>query len=249
MDFLWMFLGGILAAPAHAETYPVAEVQMPSANPSLSDPLFANDAGFVFKNALQPDAGVLNIGTVLQHKVVAETIVRENGTEYVDDCGKGKQAKGHPHTTDYGSTTEPPRSVEPYLTGLAETRGWFISRKTPPSPGLRVIVRNASIASIIEQMPYTDREYDKGSRSERFNAALGEGHESKYLALKSGENRLLYQIKRGDQVLESGEFAANIAVQLEEISKTTTISRPRVSLRCEREDERHDGKDRHRKER
>jgi hypothetical protein len=242
MDFLWTVLGEVLTSPVPREmpTVVAEEIRVLPANPGLADPLFVSPAGLVFKNALQPDAGALNTGTIVQQQVTSETIQRENGTEYVDNCRKGQTAIGTPRTTGTGTSVEY-NPVSPYLSGLAEARSWFISRQTPPTPGLRVIVRNASLAQSMEQMPYTDREYSNGSRSEKFVVAIGDQHESKFFAVKSGTNHLIYQIKRDNQVIESGEFNVNIDVQVQNTSKTTRISRPKENLRCvgKEKDEKH----------
>jgi hypothetical protein len=203
--------------------------------------------GLIFKNTYQAQVGALNVGTLLQERVTYRTEMRERGIEYVDHCGKGERAIGHPHTTyggGYGLETVFSGPVTPHLVGRPETSGWFISKKTLPGPGLRVIVRNISTPSLTTAlMPYTDREYDKGGRSEGFIASLQTDHSSRFLGLQSGMNQFAYEIKRGDQVVESGKFTANIAEEVRDITETKTHSRQTENLRCEdiREDRDKDG--------
>ncbi len=211
-----------------------------------SEPTPLSETGVVFKNIFQPEAGALNTGAVVQQRITSETTVRENGVEYVNGCRNDQRAEGYAHVSGSGTTVESSRSVTPYVTGRAEARSWFTSAKTPPAPGLRVIVRNASATQSIDPMPYTNREYDQGRRSESFVVSLGEAHNSKFLAVKLGENQLTYQIKRGDQIVESGEFVANIGIEFQNMAQTTTIPRRKEHLRCKPKDDHHQHKrDRH----
>jgi hypothetical protein len=240
-----------LVAPPTPLATPTAPTDAPAASPTppallASEPLPASPAGLVFKNVFQPEAGALNAGSVMQQRITLEQTVRENGVEYVDSCPSGERAEGYAHVSDFGTTLESSRSVTPYMTGRAEARSWFISSKTPPAEGLRVVVRNAATTQSIAQMPYTDREYDKGLRSESFIVGLADGHSSKFLAVKSGENQFVYQIKRGDQIVESGEFTANIGIDFQDVAKTTIIPRPKERLHCKRKDQDgHHGHDKH----
>jgi hypothetical protein len=86
----------------------------------------------------------------------------------------------------------------------------FISSKTQPAPGLRVVIRNSG--DLIEgQAPFTDRKYDQGKFSERLVMGLDDRHRQSFLAMQSGTNRLRYEIKRGDAIVESGNFEVMIS--------------------------------------
>jgi hypothetical protein len=98
---------------------------------------------------------------------------------------------------------------------------------------LRVVVRNMSLKETSEPIPYTDREYDKGSRSEGFVAGLETEHQSRFFALQPGVNQFAYEIKRGDQVIETGQFTADITHQVKDISITKTHGPRQESLPCE----------------
>jgi hypothetical protein len=94
----------------------------------------------------------------------------------------------------------------------------FISSKTQPAPGLRVIIRNSG--DLIEgQAPFTDRRYDQGKFSERLVTGLDDRHRQSFLAMQSGTNRLSYEIKRGDAIVESGNFEVMIS------NETALVSR------------------------
>jgi hypothetical protein len=189
-------------------------------------------AGLVFRTSTPGQLGSLNVGAVVQERVTRETQIQEQGAEYVDNCSADEKAVGHPHQTSYAPDVVSSRDVTPYESGQAQVRGSFVSTTTPPAPGLRVVVRNATFTQAIEQMPYTDREYDTGVRSEAFVGALGTAHRSKFLALQLGPNQFVYDIKRGNQVIESGRFTTTITQDFRDITQTTTVARPKYDLEC-----------------
>jgi hypothetical protein len=230
MEFLLTLIVETLKLPSQVAVIPAVMAQNTTPAPLIAT---ANGAGLVFKNVFEAEAGNLNAGTVIQRRITSESLYRENGIEYVDNCGKDKRAIGRAHITDNTTTYVSSKAVGPYLTGRVEVRAWFVSAQTPPAPGLRVVLRNASISEIVATMPYTDREYDQGNRSESFIAALGDQHKSRFLALRTGGNRLIYEIKREHKVIESGEFVANIDMDFQDVSRSQTISRPKESLHCE----------------
>lgn len=121
-------------------------------------------------------------------------------------------------------------------TGRAE----FMSSTILPDLGLRVVIRN--ITSGIDQnpSPYTDREYDKAPSSEGFKVSFGISHNGRYLVVQPGKNDFSYEIKRGNAVLESGAFTANIDHQTKSIERDNTshsfdISKDGKDWKCERE--------------
>jgi hypothetical protein len=217
----------------------VPAAQMPPGNQPESS------AGLVFKISSPSQMSGLNVGAVVQEQVTRETQIQEQGAEYVDNCSSNEKAVGHPHQTSYRSDIVSSRDVTPYNSGPAQLRGSFVSPTTPPAPGLRVVVRNASFGSALEQMPYTDREYNAGVRSEGFVGRLGTAHSSKFLALQLGANPFIYEIKRGSQVIESGQFTSTITQDFKSITSVTRIARPKYDLEC-RPKHRERGRDRDR---
>jgi hypothetical protein len=94
----------------------------------------------------------------------------------------------------------------------------FISSKTPPAPGLRVVIRNNS--DLVEgRAPFSDRGYDQGKFSERIVLGLDNQHRQSFLAMQSGVNRMSYEIKRGEAIVESGAFDVTIS------NETTLVRR------------------------
>jgi hypothetical protein len=106
-------------------------------------------------------------------------------------------------------------------------RARFFSTTTRPAPDLRAIVRNVTFGFSGETQPFTDREYHSGDVSEGFNIQFGEQHSGRFLAVQPGENQFEYQIKRGQQIIENGEFTTSFD------QKTVRRSRNTVSVRRE----------------
>jgi hypothetical protein len=225
--------------------------ESPVPSPAVIEQPVESTTGLVFETTTQKELGKLNIGTLIQPQVTYVTEVQQTGVRYVDRCAQGQKAIGWPHTSwDYGGTAILSAGpVQPYYEKQAKIKGWFVSEKTPPSPGLRVVVRNMSLKATSEPIPYSDREYDKGSRSEGFVAGLETEHQSRFFALQPGVNHFTYEIKRGEQVIESGQFSANITHQVRDISITKTYGARQESLPCEhkREDKHKDGEKKHRR--
>lgn len=102
---------------------------------------------------------------------------------------------------------------------IGRVNGRFVSSQTPPAAGLRVVIRNVTRGMGGDIEPYTDREYDKGRRSEGFFIQPATRHNSKYLAVLAGTNDFEYQIKRGSTVVESGSFAVEVDQQTRTIER------------------------------
>ena len=199
--------------------------------PAITDSQLSDSkVGLVFKSGLDASPGALNIGRVVQQQFVLEDIWRERGVEYVNNCPQGKKAVASPRITEYGSDVSQ-REIPPENVGQSEVRAWFISQTTTPASGLRVVVRNLSQAGSGE-IPYTNREYNQVPRSEDFIAALGNRHNSKFLSLNLGLNELSYDIKRGEQSVESGKFTVKITESTMPATRIVTIHRPKYELDC-----------------
>jgi hypothetical protein len=171
--------------------------------------------------------------TWVNHKITYQ----ETGVEYKrKSCPKSRDDD---HDADrygipasvYGPTVlQSSVDVTPYRQGRPKVTAYFISSKTPPAPGLRVMIQNQTVGS--ETLPYTDREYEQGSRSQAFTVSPGDAHKSKYLALLAGDNRMTYQIKRGDRVIDSGEFMVKLDVTDRDTTVTKTLSRQVIEIPC-----------------
>ncbi|WNZ46190.1 hypothetical protein Q2T42_00215 [Leptolyngbya boryana CZ1] len=92
---------------------------------------------------------------------------------------------------------------------VASARSRFYSKTTRPAPELRAVIRNVTFGFPGETKPFTDREYFNGDVSEDFDIRFGDEHKGRFLAVRPGENQFEYEIKRGNQVLESGGFTAS----------------------------------------
>src|SRR6476661_214187 len=89
----------------------------------------------------------------------------------------------------------------------------FVSRKTPPGPNRRVMIKNVTDGMETNPYPYTDRSYDKGEFSEDFAFKLCNSNKTRTFSVLEGENKFLYEIKENDQVIEQGALTAEVSIQ------------------------------------
>ncbi|MBD2080660.1 hypothetical protein [Leptolyngbya sp. FACHB-17] len=115
----------------------------------------------------------------------------------------------------------------------AATRARFFSKSTRPAPELRALVKNVTFGFAGEQKPFTDREYFSGDVSEGFEMRFGDRHEGKFLAVQPGENQFEYEIRRGQQSIETGKFSATFEEQTLEQARESKLVQ-RESKRCRR---------------
>lgn len=92
-------------------------------------------------------------------------------------------------------------------------KAYFISSSTLPAPGRRVVIRNVSPGMDNDPYPYTDRGYDKGQYSQGFDVSLDSNHQTRNFSVKEGVNQFNYEIKEQKNVIESGSFTVEVAVQ------------------------------------
>jgi hypothetical protein len=111
-------------------------------------------------------------------------------------------------------------------TEQASAHATFISSKTLPAPGLRVVIINLTPGIDQNPSPYTDREYDKVPASEGFRVNMGTNHSGRYLAAQEGKNNFSYEIKRNNTVIESGAFTATIFSETRSINRNAPSSSP-----------------------
>ncbi len=196
-------------------------------------------AGISF--AASPD---LNQLTLSERWVTHETIYQETGVTYhAAYCPDRKHHHHRTPTSVVGPTVlVSSGAVTPYSQGIAKVKAFFVSNRTLPGPGLRVVIRNQTIGG--NTAPYTDREYDEHRLSEKFFVRPGSAHRPKYLAIAKGENRFAYQIRRGEQVVEAGEFVVNVAINEQNISVTKTLPREVITIPCPEKEHKYDKPDR-----
>jgi hypothetical protein len=187
------------------------------------------------------ESSLLNSTTLVQPWVNHETVYQETGVTYERASCSGHRAHyGTPSSVIGPTVLVSSGNVTPYPQNMERLKARFVSNKTLPAPGLRVVVRNLSIGG--NTIPYTDREYTDNRFSEKFYIFPYNEHRMKYLAVTKGDNRMSYEIKRGNQVLESGEFIVKIAVDDRYSSVTKTIPREVVHIPCPQDydDKHHD---------
>ncbi|MBW4695622.1 MAG: hypothetical protein KME27_28060 [Lyngbya sp. HA4199-MV5] len=110
------------------------------------------------------------------------------------------------------------------------TEAKFTSSKTPPAPGRRVTVRNVTRGLASDPYPYTDREYDKGRSSESTQMIFGTRHNGKHLIVLQGENSFEYDIRQGNQVIDSGTFTATINLNQDARERKAILSTNKVCM-------------------
>ena len=103
-----------------------------------------------------------------------------------------------------------------YLGQTTESeRLFFRSATLAPRSGLRVRIWNVSGVFAAGAVPYTDREYDKGVRTEGFDVRPGTGHEGRYFIVSTSQlnpvvNSFRYEILDSSAgataVVEQGQF-------------------------------------------
>lgn len=105
----------------------------------------------------------------------------------------------------------------------------FVSEKTPPAHGRRVIIRNITDGMDMYPYPYTDREYDQGSVSEATILEKGYTHRNRSLSVLKGKNIFEYKITEMGKVIDSGKFTFTLNIQNQDMNKN---SRPMDSYSC-----------------
>lgn len=119
----------------------------------------------------------------------------------------------------------------------ASVQARFFSKSARPAPELRAVIRNVTFGFAGEQKPFTDREYFGGDVSEGFKMQFGDQHDGKFLAVMPGENQFAYEINRGQQSIETGEFSATFEEGTLEQERKANLVR-REAKRCRRYKER-----------
>lgn len=165
-----------------------------------------------FRNILFPLAAVLSTfsASAFSDSLVRSGFVASNGTFPVEG------ALFSTYRVRYICSS----GMSGYSSPLTEsTRLYFRSFTVAPSPGTRVRIWNVSGEfSASPVIPYTDREYDNGLRSEGFDVLPGTGHENRYFIVAASEldntvNKFRFEVRKNDQILDSGEFTGTFRDQ------------------------------------
>lgn len=101
-------------------------------------------------------------------------------------------------------------------TEQSKVEAFFRTSDVEPAKGQKVIVQNTSLSREGERLPYTIRDYDRGSYADRAYLGLSDQHKSKFLAVREGENNFFYRVvDRDDQTISSGVFTATVGLTVE----------------------------------
>lgn len=96
-------------------------------------------------------------------------------------------------------------------------KGRFQSSTTSPNSNRRVIIKNVTSGMENNPYPYTDRNYESGDFSERFDFGLDSSHRNKFFSVLEGENKLKYAIQQKENekenILEEGELMVQVEIQ------------------------------------
>jgi hypothetical protein len=187
-----LFSSGAWAKPRPVFPLPTVDFLSEPASTALETALKVSPAGLQFE-----DSRELNQGKLMALTGTTTTpVLREAG-----------RCVGRLHIPPtYDTLTSP-------YTKTGSARARFLSKTVSPAPGLRVMIRNTTAGMDQRVSPYTDREYSQGDRSEGFTVKQDIAHDARYLAVMPGRNTFTYQIKRRDQVIESGSFTAMMVVE------------------------------------
>jgi hypothetical protein len=112
------------------------------------------------------------------------------------------------------------------------TDAWFRSETTATAPNLRVKVKNVTEGMNKDPYPFTDREYDKGNRSEHTVLKPSHRHRGSTFSVINGLNKFKYKIydtANDNAVVEKGEFEVNIFIDVLNVEKNMV---PEWEWRC-----------------
>lgn len=112
-------------------------------------------------------------------------------------------------------------------TATPVVEAWFTST-TPSADRRRAVIRNITTGMDPDDLPYTDREYEKGKLSESFNVEFGTEHSGRRFRVMAGENQFEYDIKERGDVIASGSFMANITNTVRSYNRDSTLQSQKV---------------------
>jgi hypothetical protein len=197
------------------------------------------------------DSPSANQVTLFQDWVNHEKVYDDTSVTYTSASCSAGEKEGHIPSDRHGPTVLiSSKDVTPYRSDQPRGKAFFRSTTMPPADGLRAVIRNTSITG--GKTPYSNREYDNGSQSEKFFVSPSTVHQSKYLAIQPGENRMTYEIRRGKTVVESGAFLINVTINDRYITRSTTRPATNITIPCIKDHNykkkhHHDKHDRHHK--
>jgi len=103
--------------------------------------------------------------------------------------------------------------------------GWFRHQKVPAKKGRRVRIINEKFRDITNRVPYTDRKYKTNNYSQIIGFDFGDTHRGSKFVLKSGVNKLNYQIYDGKygksnmKTIETGSFVVEVNPEVREYKR------------------------------
>jgi hypothetical protein len=96
-------------------------------------------------------------------------------------------------------------------TAITQPKATFVADHMPTAKKRRVRVENVTPG--LKTTPYTDREYKSNNRSESTTLDLDYGHTLRYFRIIPGENRFTYRITERKELLDAGEFTAQVNIK------------------------------------
>ena len=94
--------------------------------------------------------------------------------------------------------------------------GRFVHNEVPTKNKRRVRIVNETFADKLQEIPYTDRKYQKKESSSKIRFGFGNNHRGSKFVIQPGTNKLSYQIYNGKygksnmEVVKEGSFSVNI---------------------------------------
>ncbi|MCL1464642.1 hypothetical protein [Argonema galeatum] len=88
----------------------------------------------------------------------------------------------------------------------------FKSSSTTPAPGRKVKIMNVTEGMDDEPYPYTNRKYDKGKYSERFDMSIAKKHRTRSFSVIEGDNEFKYEVSENNAIIEQDSFTAKVVI-------------------------------------
>ncbi|WP_171976957.1 hypothetical protein [Brasilonema sennae] len=106
---------------------------------------------------------------------------------------------------------------------IGEVKAHFISSVNPPSAGHRVVIRNVTEGMKSTPIPYTNREYDDGRRSQGITLIPGTEHKRRtFRFIPNKTNTFEFEILQDKQVINKGSFESVISTTNKKVERKMT---------------------------
>jgi hypothetical protein len=96
-------------------------------------------------------------------------------------------------------------------TDITQPKATFVADHVPTAKKRRVRVENVTPG--LKTTPYTDREYKSNNRSESTKLDLNYEHTLRFFRIIPGENRFTYRITERKELIDAGEFTAQVNIK------------------------------------